>query len=1480
MPSDSQKARELFLHAVGKLPPERWGEYVAERCGGDAELNRHVSHLLQVHRDAGSFLESPAVAFGDTCDDPMSVERPTGQSQGLSVAQLDTVIGPYKLLQPIGEGGMGTVYMAEQTQPVQRKVALKLIKAGMDSRLVIARFGAERQALALMDHPSIAKVFDAGTTDDGRPYFVMELVKGIPITRFCDERRLTLRERLELAIPVCQAVQHAHQKGIIHRDLKPSNVLIALYDGKPVPKIIDFGVAKATGPRLTDQTLYTEFGSVVGTLEYMSPEQAELNQLDIDTRSDIYSLGVLLYELLTGSTPLEHKRITEGVFLELLRVIREDESPRPSVRLSTTEELPSIAACRHVEPRKLSGLVRGELDWIVMKALEKDRNRRYETANGLAADLRRYLDDEPVHACPPSAWYRFGKFARRNRAALLAAVLISVAMLAAVGMLAVSNLLITRQKNQKEAALLQARNNAKAANDQKRIAEQNARQADEQRGIAIANVKTAREQELLARHRFYAAQTHLAQQASESGQPARVLELLESLRPKFDQEDLRGFEWYYLWRLCHAGYLSTLRGHTGPIQCVAFSPDGRTLASSSGGNIGSAGLHSDVKLWDITVGRERLTLKKIALESFGVLAFAPDGKTLATWDSEHPMRLWDPASGQELASFNRPNRFAAYFADGKTLVTLKPQAGSAGQDLELRDAATGREKAVLRTTPGESIGHVAVAPDGQYLAAGTSLGLVRLWRWDGKRWQERASLVWRGWSPCIAFSPDGKTLVAGQNESENYIGQQETVKSYELGSGKEGVSFRGHIGRVHGLAFSRDGKIVASAGQDRTVKTWEAATGKELTCRPHASPVLSVAFSLDGKTLAAGCSDSTITLWETAPEPDEVVLSHGGSIFSLAFTADGKRLVSSGFAPTKIWDVATGQQCATPPMDWSKSLKGEDISSDARIQAFQRFEFDDDGTVTLCDLVTGRQGAVLKGHTGTIMGATFSLDGKTVATAGTDGTARLWDIATGESRATIRTMAAGVSGVGCTAVAFSPDGTLLATGTHSHDVALWDTATGQERLALEIGDSVKTGTVFSVAFSPDGKILAVSSDRGIVRLWDVATGASRGSIKGHTNLIWILAFSPDGSTLTTGSADKTTKLWDVATRQERLTLKGHIGQIMALAFDPDGKTLATGSADGALRIWHTSQYSDATARNSDEDPDDPETPAALNTAGERLWSIGRPEDSEKVYRRALVRASELTNAFPASSGSRQETARSWLGLALLLSNGGRAREAEQGRRDAMAILEGLPPRARQTLAFHYSQLTDLFRASGHPNRAEAASLLSVELGPESAMLWYNRSRFDMALGRTEEAVKDLSKLVVLSPTDPTIQNNLAWMLATCTDMKLRDPSRAIELAKQAVELVPNRGVFWNTLGAAHYRAGDPKAAIDALTKSMELRSGGDGNDWFFLAMAHCQLGEKDEARKWYDRAVPWMEKNQPKNEELIRFRAEAAAVLGVSETKH
>ncbi len=446
MPADLQKARELFLHAVGKLPPEQWDAYVSEACGGDAELEQQVGQLLRVHREAGSFLDRPAAAEGATGDSaPAPGEEgatggftPVPGEEGAAAPPGEcpgTLIGPYKLLQQIGEGGMGTVFLAEQQHPVRRTVALKVIKAGMDSRQVIARFEAERQALAMMDHVNIARVLDAGATESGRPYFVMELVHGVPITKYCDDNRLTPRERLELFVPVCQAIQHAHQKGIIHRDLKPSNVMITLYDGKPVPKVIDFGVAKATEQRLTERTLFTQYGTMVGTPEYMSPEQAEMSAAGTDTRSDILSLGVLLYELLTGSTPLSHTRILEATYGEILRMIKEEEAPKPSTRLSDSgAPLASISAHRHTEPAKLVKLLRGELDWIVMKCLEKDRNRRYETANDLAMDLQRYLADEPVQACPPTMGYRFRKFNRKHRNLLMIVAAFAALLLIATGL--------------------------------------------------------------------------------------------------------------------------------------------------------------------------------------------------------------------------------------------------------------------------------------------------------------------------------------------------------------------------------------------------------------------------------------------------------------------------------------------------------------------------------------------------------------------------------------------------------------------------------------------------------------------------------------------------------------------------------------------------------------------------------------------------------------------------------------------------------------------------------------------------------------------------------------------------------------------------------------------------------------------------------------------------------------------------------------
>jgi serine/threonine protein kinase len=419
--------RSIFLEALEKTSAAERAAYLDVVCGADGATRRRVEKLLMAHEAAGGILDHPAVAGEATGPYPSLCEGP------------GTVIGPYKLLQQIGEGGCGVVFMAEQEKPIRRLVALKILKPGMDTALVIARFESERQALALMDHPNIAKVLDAGATASGRPYFVMELVKGVPITELCDRNHLTTEDRLKLFLDVCHAIQHAHHKGVIHRDIKPSNVLVTLHDGVPVVKVIDFGVAKATGQKLTEKTLFTAYGQMIGTPAYMSPEQAEMSGLDIDTRSDVYSLGVLLYELLTGTTPLELKRLREAGYAEMQRLISEEEAPRPSTRLSSLGSSATIlAGNRGMDVKRLVRLLAGELDWVVMKALDKDRNRRYDTPGHFAEDVQRYLRREEILARRPSTLYKLKKFLQRNRVQALAGAVLWVVVMVALQLLLVS----------------------------------------------------------------------------------------------------------------------------------------------------------------------------------------------------------------------------------------------------------------------------------------------------------------------------------------------------------------------------------------------------------------------------------------------------------------------------------------------------------------------------------------------------------------------------------------------------------------------------------------------------------------------------------------------------------------------------------------------------------------------------------------------------------------------------------------------------------------------------------------------------------------------------------------------------------------------------------------------------------------------------------------------------------------------------------
>jgi serine/threonine protein kinase/Flp pilus assembly protein TadD len=485
MTEQSLPEESIFLQALDIPAAADRDAYLARACGENSRLRAEVEALLRAHRNTGDFLDLPdAPVLAKTVGRP-GAEQPVYEGAG-------SQIGPYKLLEQVGEGGFGVVFMAEQERPVRRRVALKVLKPGVDTRQVIARFEAERQALAMMDHPHIARVLDAGATEGGRPYFVMELVKGVPITDYCDHHQLAPRERLELFVTVCQALQHAHQKGIIHRDIKPSNVLVTLHDDKPVVKVIDFGIAKATSGQLTDKTLYTGFAQLIGTPLYMSPEQASMSGLDVDTRSDIYSLGVLLYELLTGTTPFDKSRLQEAAFDEVRRIIREEEPPKPSARISTLRNAETASAAQRCGQWKQPGpVVLGELDWIVMKALEKDRNRRYESVGGLARDVERHLRHEPVLACPPSNWYRLRKLIRRNRTACLSAAATVLVVLLGTAALAVSNYLIRQEQ-------ARTRDEQKRTEQALRLAERHAEEVRQ----GLARLKHANA--LLDRGRWYA----------------------------------------------------------------------------------------------------------------------------------------------------------------------------------------------------------------------------------------------------------------------------------------------------------------------------------------------------------------------------------------------------------------------------------------------------------------------------------------------------------------------------------------------------------------------------------------------------------------------------------------------------------------------------------------------------------------------------------------------------------------------------------------------------------------------------------------------------------------------------------------------------------------------------------------------------------------------------------------------------------------
>ena len=1095
--------QSIFIEALEKEQPAERAAFLERVCAADPVLRQRIERLLEQHGQAGSFLESPPPHLVAT-----TLEAGPGVSPG-------TVIGAYKLMEQIGEGGMGLVFVAEQQEPIRRKVALKVIKPGMDSREVVARFEAERQALALMDHPHIATVLDAGTTPSGRPYFVMELVKGVPITQYCDDNRLTPRERLQLFVPLCQAVQHAHTKGIIHRDIKPSNVLVTLHDITPVVKVIDFGVAKAVGRQLTENTVYTGFTQMIGTPLYMSPEQAQLSGLDVDTRSDMYSLGVLLYELLTGTTPFDRAQLHQAGYDEIRRLIREEEPARPSTRVSTLGQAgATVSANRKSDPLRLSHLLRGELDWIVMKSLEKDRNRRYETASAFAADVHRYLNDEPVQACPPSRWYRFGKFARRHKAGLMATASMVVAVLLAVGGLVAGNAQIKREQQQTQVALERERD---------------------------TNEDLTRSLEREARV-LYRQGIQLADRELEANNVGRAEELLDFECPV----RLRDWEWQYLKRRRFREPL-TFRGHNDYVWHLAFSPDGKQVASAS-----SFLLLGVVKIWDPATGKVIRTLRRHFGPVIGV-AYSPDGKRFATASWDKTAMVWDTSTWRVLHTLRHTEYTSgvAFSPDSTNIATA-----SGDRTAKIWDAATGQ---LLRTLHGHARGlsRVVYSPDGRTLATAASDKTVRLW--DAATGKEVRTL--RGHTSLVydvAFSQDGRRLASAALEG--------TVKVWEPATGKEVRTLRVDYLTVTSVAFSRDGRRLASASLDKTVKLWDVDSGQEvLTLRGHEDLVTFVTFSPDGRQLASASLDRTVKVWDSTPVtgklPSELLTLRGHilPVIDVVFSPDSKQLVSGSLDGTvRLWDAASGDEV--------RILAGHSgpvyvvaVSRDGKRLASADFG----GTIKVWDRATGKDVRTFQGF---YMGMAFSPDGRRLAANLDGGTVRLWDATTGQEELTLP-----ASGVPLTGLAFSPDGKRLATASWDGTAKIWDAATGRELLAVRGHRHL----VQMVRFSPDGKRLATASWDKTAKVWDADTGKEVFAPLVHGDRVLSVAFSPDGKLLATASYGHTVKVWDGASGKELLTLRGHNTNVASVAFSPNGKRLASGGGfrgHGEIKTWDTTGW--------------------------------------------------------------------------------------------------------------------------------------------------------------------------------------------------------------------------------------------------------------------------------------------------------------------
>lgn len=1168
-PSSLDDIIALYLESIESgAPPdrERWMADYPEQADGLRDFFADLDRLSNAVHEGTSDTEDAVWTI-----DPARVSLSTGNRERLleivkrkrqpifpspvqrpNWDQPSATIGPYKLLQRIGEGGMGEVWMAEQEKPIRRRVALKLIKTNLDNKQIVARFEAERQALAMMNHQNIAKVLDAGSTESGEPYFVMELVNGIAFHKYCDTNRLSIDDRLKLLIPVCQAVQHAHQKGIIHRDLKPSNILITLYDGKPVPKVIDFGLAKALQhqSKLTDRTLFTEFGQVVGTLQYMSPEQAEMNALDVDTRTDVYSLGVMLYELLTGSTPIDQETLERQAIYKILESIREKDPPRPSVRLSSTgDAVTGISQQRQIEPQKLGQILRGELDWITMKALEKDRTRRYETASALASDIERFLSGDLIEARPPSKAYAIRKFVRKNRRLAYSTLAVGSLLVLAI---VVSTFFAISESIARKQAFQQTQN---------AIVQRNI--ADQERTAAVRAAQRAAEAEKLAENE--AARANMAADLANAAKKdteatlARSNFLLANFR--FDEgrvheahalldgisKEHRNIEWTLAKRKLDGSYATLYRPGFQSINSVCINPYGSTLA---------AGVGNDIVIWDAVTGIERLTINGHQ-DDVNQVCFSPHGSFIASASSDHSIKMWDYITGKEILTLSGHSDDVICIGFNSTGTKLV--SGSQDRRIKIWDIKS-RKELISLTGHSSSVKYVSFNADDSRIVSSDG-NTTRLWCAE-----TALQLKSHKNTKCVAFSPVASqyAIVESKNPFEGHV-----VRLCDSTTGKEAGSFdigilNETVFGVDRIVFSPDGANLAISNA-KTIEHWNIASQRKFySCKGHRYAVTDMCYSPDGSRMYSSEHFGRLKLWDLANRPDVRHSIQKHSNFHVA-----------KFSPNGHFFAAAH----------------------------------DDGSIVIFETMRERQ-LFIQGHSAPISCIEFSSDSTVLATGSDDGKVKLWDVETGVPT---QSLAGDADNIEC--ISFSSDGSRLAIGNSSGEVHLWSPGTdagvrqickqdgsvytvffGPSGRSLVInGDSAALiwdidnevqiaklegtdGDINPICCSPDGKRIAgvVWDD---VRIWDATSGKMLGAANLSTGQrADAIRFTSDGSRLILAD-NHVAKIFDAKDLVEVFNVESPDG-VNSFYVGPDGMSfgkLAThyGSfgADNAYLELFSKQYS-------------------------------------------------------------------------------------------------------------------------------------------------------------------------------------------------------------------------------------------------------------------------------------------------------------------